>query len=105
MVETDVKWCTFSAWGTPETIGQLLEHNEKSGTILYAEKQMYAPALWNMTYVNVFNTAEEAIINILEYGHKWLYEIRNYWNFPSTEINWDKMSELEDEIINKRNEL
>jgi len=104
-METEVKWCSWSVWGKgiPENVGQVFDFNEKSCMILYAEKQLYPAALWDMGYVNVFDTAEEAVINVLKNGHTWLHEIRNYWNFPSTEIDWDKMNKLEDEIINKLN--
>jgi hypothetical protein len=105
MVETDIKWCTWSVWtkNFPEHIGQLLEQHGNSGTILYSERQMYPPELWDMNYVEVFDTAEEAIIFMLKKNNDaCLYRIREYWNFHSTIVDCDRLKKIEIEIDNKR---
>lgn len=105
-METENKWCTYGSWGknSPSSIGKLLEQHGNSGTILYSEGQLYPPELWDMAYVEVFDTVEEAIIFFIEHNyHQYsLHKIKEYWDFPSINIDWDKLNEIEDEInINK----
>ncbi len=58
------KWCTYGAWGRqlPSFIGKLVQQDGNSGKIQYAERQLYPCEFWDMRYVTVFDTLEEAIL-------------------------------------------
>jgi hypothetical protein len=109
-METKIKdkWCTYGAWGkkSPTFIGKLLEQLDKSGTILYSESQMYPPELWDMGYVELFDTVEEAIIYMMknDFYNRSLNRIRENLSFPSdtNNIDWNNLSKIEEEINEKK---
>jgi len=89
------KWCTYGPWGKkmPSFIGQLVEQTGNTGKIRYAERQMYPLEYWDMDYVEVFETIEDAIKFMLKNGtDRYLSEIKECFNFPSTNVDWDKIN-------------
>lgn len=93
-METDVKWCTYGAWGKecPTFIGQLVEQMGKTGKIRYSARQMYPLEFWDMDYVEVHETLEAAVLYMLEHGpERFLSTIRDNLSFPSDEVDWDKL--------------
>lgn len=106
-METEVKWCTYSAFGKtlPRSIGQLVKQEGNTGKIKYAENQMYSLEYWDMSYVAVFDTIEEAIIYMITNNHdESVRNIREWLAFRTTmnEIDWDELSKLEDKILHER---
>lgn len=88
------KWCTYGAWGKklPSFIGQLVEQQGNTGKIRYAARQMYSLEWWDMDYVEVHESLEDAVLYMLKYGtEKFLSTIRDNLSFPSDEVNWDKL--------------
>lgn len=68
-METEIKkWCTFGAFHRdyPSFIGFLERGSETSGMIRYAEKQMYPLECWDMDYVVVHDSLEEAILFLIK---------------------------------------
>jgi len=92
------KWCTYSAWGKrlPSFIGQLTEQSGNSGKIRYAENQLYSEQWWDMDYVEVFDSLEEAIFYLLKNGiyKESINQIKENFNFPSYKdfIDWNQIN-------------
>jgi hypothetical protein len=108
-VETEVKWCTYGAFGKgiPTFIGQLVEQQGNSGKIRYAEKQMYPLEYWDMDYVAVHESLEDAIIYMITHNSdESVLQIRDYLSFETgkRDVDWDELRKTELEIYNnKRN--
>jgi len=109
MVETDVKWCTYGAWGKklPTFIGKLEEQQGNTGKIRYSEGQMYPLEYWDMDYVTVHQSLEEAVLFMVEHnGNDSVYGIRDGLHFPSDmkDIDWDVLRIKELEIYKNKTE-
>jgi len=108
-VETEVKWCTYGAFGKefPTFIGQLVEQQGNTGKIRYAEKQMYALEYWDMDYVAVHESLEDAIIYMITHNSdESVLQIRDYLSFETGKknVDWDELRKTELETYNnKRN--
>jgi hypothetical protein len=92
----DAKWCTYSWYNKncPQHIGKLLKIDESGcGIIKYSEKQLYAPAYWDMNYVAVFGTLEDTIRFMLENSKMDLFDIKddimNSFKDDANKINWN----------------
>ena len=87
-----MKWCTYGAFARPTFIGKLTKQEGNTGRIQYAEKQMYSQEYWDMTYVKVFESLEEAIIYTLKNSDETLNNIKDSLHFKEkTDINWDNL--------------
>lgn len=87
------KWCTYSWWTKkyPQSLGKLVRQNGNTGTIQYAEKQMYPLQLWDMNYVEVFDKVEDAIRFLLKNNPDiHLREVRESFCF-SDKVNWEEL--------------
>ena len=108
-METEVKWCTYGAFGKefPTFIGQLVEQQGNTGKIRYAEKQMYALEYWDMDYVAVHESLEDAIIYMITHNSdESVLQIRDYLSFErgKKNVDWDELRKTELEIYkNKHN--
>jgi hypothetical protein len=99
-METDVKWCTYGAWGKeyPRFIGKLEECDGKTGKIRYTENQMYRLEYWDMDYVAVHESLEDAILYMIKNGSdNTVYSIKDGLHFPSDtkNIDWDALRKKE----------
>jgi hypothetical protein len=106
-VETEVKWCTYGAWGKklPTFIGQLVEQHGNTGRIRYAEKQMYPLEYWDMDYVVMHESLEDAIIYMITHNtDESVPQIKDYLPFETDgkKIDWDELRKIELEIYNKK---
>lgn len=102
-METEVKWCTYGAWGKeiPTFIGQLVKQQGTSGQIRYAEKQMYPLEWWDMDYVMVHESLENAILFLIKNNSEESVPlIKECLSFETgkKDINWNELREIEIEI-------
>jgi len=108
-VETEVKWCTYGSWGKemPSFVGQVVEQQGNSGKIRYAEKQHYPLEWWDMDYVVVHESLEDAIIYMVTHNsEESVLQMKNYLSFETgkKDVDWDGLRKTELEIYNnKRN--
>ena len=96
-METDVKWCTYGAFGKeyPLHIGLLEKQQANTGAIRYAEKQMYPLEYWDMDYVVVHESLEEAILFLIKNNpEESIYTVREYLPFKTAKqnIDWNKLN-------------
>ena len=96
-METDVKWCTYGAFGKeiPSFIGQLVELKGKTGQIRYTEGQMYALQYWDMDYVKVHESLEDAILFLIKnHPDETLHTVKEYLPFKTAKqnIDWNKLN-------------
>ncbi len=101
------KWCTYGAWGKkmPSFIGRLERMEGKSGVIRYVEGQMYPWEYWDMAYVEVHESLNDAIVYMMKHGDEsFLNNILQCLHFPSfnNEIDMEFLKKAEDEIYEKR---
>jgi hypothetical protein len=83
-MKTNTKWCTYSWYNKdlPQHIGKV--HNIRGNTcdIQYSEGQLYSRSAWDMDYVKVFSTLEDAIV------------------FMVTNSNYTFLSEIKEDVLN-----
>jgi len=99
-METQVKWCTYGAWGKemPTFIGKLEEQSGNTGKIRYTERQMYPLEYWNMDFVMVFDCIEDAILYMIRHNtEESVNSIKEWLNFPTDmkNVDWDKLRKKE----------
>lgn len=99
-METDVKWCTYGAWGkkNPSFIGQIVEQQGNTGKIRYAEKQMYPLEYWDMDYVMVHESLEAAIIYMTTNNiDESVLQIKECLPFETAkkDVDWDELRKIE----------
>ena len=89
------KWCTYGANGitVPSGIGLLINEHGGAGWIKYAEKQMYAPSCWDMSYVKIHDTIEDAIKYFMECNSQ--YSIENVQEELAfkVDVKWEDVEE------------
>ena len=95
-METVNKWCTYGAFHRdyPLHVGFLEEQQGNTGKIRYAEKQMYPLEYWDMNYVVVHESLEDAIMFLIENNpDESIYTVKEYLPFRTAkqEIDWDKL--------------
>ena len=95
-METEVKWCTYGAFHRdyPLHIGLLEKQEGKTGVIRYAEKQMYPLEYWDMDYVVVHESLEDAIRFLIKNNpDEYIFTVREYLPFPTAKetIDWNKL--------------
>jgi hypothetical protein len=100
------KWCTYGSWGKdcPSFLGKLESYTSKNSALIrYSERQLFPLECWDINYVTVFDTIEEAILFLLQYSSSrtTLNELREYWSFPSDKdkIDWDDLKQKELDMI------
>jgi len=106
-METDVKWCTYSAWGKemPSFIGQLVEQHGNTGKIRYAEKQMYPLEYWDMNYVTIHESLEDAIIYLITHNStESVFNLKENLSFETgkKDVDWDALRKTELEIYKNK---
>jgi len=108
-VETEVKkWCTYGAWGKelPSFIGFLEKQQGNTGTIRYAQRQMYPLEYWDMNYVVVHESLEDAIIYMIaNNSDEYIYNLKEHLTLifdAAKELDWDVLRKTELEIYNKK---
>lgn len=100
-METEIKkWCTYGSWGKklPSFIGKLESQWGNSGKIRYNENQMYPLEYWDMNYVTVFDSLEEAILFMVENNsNESVLKIKEWLHFPSDtkNVDWDALHKKE----------
>ena len=92
-METELKWCTYGAFHRdyPLHIGLLEKQQGNSGAIRYAEKQMYPLEWWDMNYVTVHNSLNDAILFLNKNNpDESIYTVKEYLHFSTEmkEIDW-----------------
>ena len=97
-METDVKWCTYGAFHRdyPLHIGLLEKRQGNSGAIRYGENQMYALEWWDMNYVVVHDSLEDAILFLIKNNpEESIYTVKEYLSFRTAKekIDWNKLKE------------
>lgn len=95
-METDVKWCTYGAFGKdyPLHIGLLEKQQGNSGAIRYAENQMYALEWWDLDYVVIHESLEDAILFLIKNNSdESFYTVKEYLLFKTAkqDIDWNKL--------------
>ncbi len=88
------KWCTFGYLNKncPEHIGKLVERKGNAGWIQYAEKQQYPLECWDMNYVVIHDTIEDAIKCLLKHKSDWgIIDIQESLAF-NVDVDWDKLN-------------
>jgi hypothetical protein len=90
------KWCTYS-WSNkelPQHIGKMYNVRGNTCDIQYSDGQLYPKSAWDMDYVKVFDTLEEAICFMYtnsNYG--FLSEIKeeltSYFPKDTENVNWN----------------
>ena len=96
-METELKWCTYGAFGkeVPSFIGQLVDQMGNTGKIRYAEKQMYPLQYWDMDYVMVHESLEDAIRFLIEkHPDETIHTVKEYLPFKTAKenIDWNKLT-------------
>lgn len=114
-MEQNLKWCIYNSFNY--NIGKVVKIYKDSVKFLYAENQIYPVEYWNLNYIKIFKTIEEAIIHLVKKSYS-VSEIKEKLSFPSytKNIDWKKMKKLEisqyrnlryflNETINENNNL
>jgi hypothetical protein len=93
------KWCSYSYIGKkyPEFIGKIIKYDDYSCEIKNSNNQLYSPESWKMSYVNIFERIENAIISILLKNNN-IYslneikdDIRLNFKREYEKINWEDL--------------
>lgn len=95
--EVAMKWCTYGAFGRdyPLHIGLLEKQQGNTGAIRYAEKQMYALEWWDMDYVVVHESLEDAIRFLIKNNpDESVYTVKEYLPFRTAKekIDWNNLN-------------
>jgi len=90
------KWCTYSAFHRdyPLHIGFLEQGTKTSGMIRYAENQMYPLECWDMNYVVVHESLEDAIRFLIKNNpDEYFHTVKEYLPFKTAKetIDWNKL--------------
>ena len=91
-----MKWCTYGAFHRdhPLHIGFLEKQRGNTGAIRYAEKQMYPLEYWDMDFVMVHESLEDAIKFLIENNpDESIHTVKEYLPFKTAKenINWNKL--------------
>jgi len=97
-----MKWCTYGFFlNKPRSIGRLFKEKESdrsiigTGQIQYAENQQYSMKWWDLHYVSVFESLEEAIIYLLKNSDETLNNIKDSLHFKEKEnVDWEKLKNI-----------
>lgn len=88
------KWCAYSHFNKkfPQNIGKLKQQIGNAGYIQYSEKQLYPFQCWDMNYVEIFDTLDQAIEFMLKYNSdETTQNIKETLGFEEVNnINWEK---------------
>jgi len=98
-METEIvaKWCTYGAFHRdyPLHVGLLEEQRGNTGKIRYAEKQMYPLEYWDMDYVMVHDSLEDAIRFLIKNNpDESVNTVRDYLPFETEKgkIDWNNIN-------------
>ena len=78
----------------PLHIGLLEKQQGNSGAIRYAEKQMYALEWWDLDYVVIHESLEDAIRFLIKnHPDESVHTVKEWLSFKTAkqEIDWDKL--------------
>lgn len=106
-METEIKkWCTFGAFHRdyPSFIGFLEKGSETSGMIRYAENQLYPLECWDMNYVVVHESLDDAIVFLIKNNpEESIYTMKEYLHFPTAKkkVDWEY---VENKLKQEKNE-
>ena len=101
------KWCTYGSWGKemPTFIGKLEKQEGNIGYVRYTERQMYPVEAWDMDYVKVFDSIEDAILYMVRHNSdESVNTIKEWLTFPTDtkNVNWELLKALEIDMQNNK---